>query len=146
MAFDTKVRKLWAVLTIPAVLLAIGAGYKRGGVAGLRDLATDTLHSVGLTSRAPERNAAPVNQPAKNPSAALPADEVFWLSIKDSHAPGLFEEFLKKFPDSPHAQEARAKLQALQAAAHSAGEQQPPMPMQQRGRGPGMKMGRGRSD
>lgn len=148
MAYDTKVRILVAVLTVPGVLLAIGAGYERGGLAGLRDLATDTLHAVGFTSNAPKRDAAPVNQlnTTKNPSGALAADEVFWLTIKDSHAAGLFEEFLKKFPNSPHAQEARAKLQALQAAAHSAGEQQQPTPMQQRGHGPGMMMGRGRRD
>jgi hypothetical protein len=122
MAFDTKIRKLWALLTIPAALLAIGAGYERGGLAGLRDLANDTLHSVGLSQKAPAR--------VNTPPAALTPDEVFWLSIKDSRAPGLFEEFLKKFPSSPRAQEARAKLQALQAAARPTGERQPPqMPM-----------------
>lgn len=124
MAFDTTIRKLWAVLTIPAALLAIGAGYERGGLNGLRDLAADTLASVGLYTAAPERSSA------NAPAAALTPDEVFWLSIKDSRAPGLFEEFLKKFPNSPRAQEARAKLQALQAAARPTGERQPPqMPM-----------------
>ena len=147
MPLDTKLRQVAAILAIPAVLLAIGAGYERGGPAGLRDLTGDLLRSVGLASNTPVPAAAPLPAPAaKTPSAALAPDDAFWLAIKDSRAPGLFEEFLKKFPESPHAQDARIKLQALQAAARSAGEQQA-MPTPQRGRGPGiMMMGRGRGD
>ena len=43
----------------------------------------------------------------------LAADEVFWLTIKDSRISVLFEEFLKGFPASPHAAEAAAKLKEL---------------------------------
>jgi hypothetical protein len=141
MAFDTKVRKLWAILAIPAVLLAIGTGYERGGLAGLRDLTTDTLHSVGLYQNAPRDTAnAPLHAPATSkPAATLAADEVFWLTIKDSRAPGLFDEFLKKFPDSPHAQEAHAKLEELAKAQQPAVQQQPRAPI----RGPGMMMSPG---
>ncbi len=42
-----------------------------------------------------------------------PADEIFWLTVKDSAVPGLFEEFEKRFPTSKHAGEARAKIQQL---------------------------------
>ncbi len=63
MAFDKKIRVLWAVLAIPGVLLY--------------------------------------------------ADETFWRSIKDSRDSAIFAEFLKKFSNSPHAQEARAKLEEL---------------------------------
>jgi hypothetical protein len=139
MAFDNKMRIFGAVLTIPAVLLAIGAGYERGGLAGLRDLAADTLHSVGLYNKAPAPSAALPATGARNPSSSLAPDEVFWLTIKDSRATGLFEEFLKKYPNSPHAQEAREKLQTLQAA-QAATQQQPRSPMGQRNHGPGMMM------
>jgi hypothetical protein len=94
MAFDTKVRKLWAILAIPAILLGIGASYERGGLAGLRDMTLDMLKSAGIYRPAP--------------------DETLWLSIRDSRDSTTFAEFLKKFPNSPHAQEARAKLEELQ--------------------------------
>ena len=89
MAFDTKVRKLWAILAIPAVLLAIGTGYERGGLAGLRDLTTDTLHSVGLYQNAPRDTAnAPLHAPATSkPAATLAADEVFGSRSKTRARP-----------------------------------------------------------
>ncbi len=127
MAYDTNIRKFAAVLTIPAVLLAIGAGYERGGLTGLRDLGHDLLRTVGLAQ----------DTPAPAPPATLTPDEVFWLSIKDSRAPGLYEEFLKKFPGSPHTQEARAKLETLQKVLAPAAQQRPPMPL---GHTPGMMM------
>ena len=94
MAFDTKVRKLRAILAVPAFLLGIGASYERGGLAGLRDMTLDIFKSAGIYRTAP--------------------DEAFWLSIRDSQDSAIFAEFLKKFPNSPHAQEARAKLEELQ--------------------------------
>jgi hypothetical protein len=137
MADDSKLRRLAAMLAIPAVLLAIGASYERGGIAGLRDLTGDLLHSVGLTSKASRPNmAAPT---AGNPSATLAPDEVFWLSIKDSRAPGLYEEFLKKFPDSRRANEARARLETLAKAPHDGVRP----PINRQGHGP-MMMGRDR--
>jgi len=136
MPLDTKLRQVGTILAIPAVLLAIGAGYERGGVSGLRNLADDVLHSVGLASKAPAHAAAPLLAPAaKTPAAGLAPDQAFWLTIKDARAPGLFEEFLKKFPGSAHAPDARARLMQLQqlhpAATHTAS-----MPM--RHHGPGM--------
>jgi hypothetical protein len=120
MAFDTKVRVLWAVLAIPGVLLGIGASYKSGGLAGLRELTSDTLQWVGIQREAPYHispNLPSHERAATTPSVPLSADEIFWLSIKDSNVSALFEEFLAKFPASPRAQEARAKLQGLKKAA-----------------------------
>lgn len=132
MAFDTKVRVLWAVLAIPGVLLGIGASYKSGGLAGLRELTSDTLQKVGLQREAPH----PPNLPSREHAAATPsvpfsADEIFWLSIKDSSVPALFEEFLVKFPASPRLKEARAKLQDLEKAApqHQIGQRPTGMQM-----------------
>jgi hypothetical protein len=74
MAFDSKIRKLWAILTIPAVLRAIGAGYERGGLSGLRDLATDILASVGLYSRhrrSPRCPPRPALQPPSPPTRSF---------------------------------------------------------------------------
>jgi hypothetical protein len=117
MAFDTKVRVLWAVLAIPGVLLGIGASYKSGGLAGLRELTADTLERVGILREAPHLP----NLPSRERAAAAPsvpaADEIFWLSIKDSSVSALFEEFLAKFPASPRVKEARAKLQDLKQVA-----------------------------
>jgi hypothetical protein len=72
------------------------------------------------------------------PSVTLAADEIFWLSIREANAPGLFEEFLKKFPNSSHVQEARAKLEELERARSVRAQQQPRMPMRAQGRGPMM--------
>ena len=50
-------------------------------------------------------------------TAGVPAtDEIFWLTIKDSSVPALFDEFLSKFPSSAHAVEARARLEKLKKA------------------------------
>jgi hypothetical protein len=143
MAFDTKLLILWIALAIPGVLLGIGASYKSGGLAGLRELTHDALQSVGFERDVPA--AAVPDRPAQQqgagaPSVALAADEIFWLTIKDSSAPALFEEFLTKFPASRHTNEAQAKLQELKAAAarHPVVRPPPDMPMRGRGRGPMM--------
>jgi hypothetical protein len=52
-------------------------------------------------------------QPANG--TTLKADEIFWLSIRDSTAPALFEEFLRKFPKSKYAPEASVRIQQLNA-------------------------------
>jgi len=59
-------------------------------------------------------------QPTVAAPMSLPADEIFWLSVKDSAVPGLFEEFQRKFPSSKHVAEARAKLDQLKAIQNSA--------------------------
>jgi uncharacterized caspase-like protein len=48
--------------------------------------------------------------PALPPPAA---DEVLWGAIKDSGVSAVFDEFLKKYPGSPHAGEAQARVAAL---------------------------------
>ena len=146
MAFDTKVKRLWAILAIPGVLLGIGASYEHGGLTGLRDLTLDTLRSAGLYREAPDREAPARNTSnlpvqdsgASKPSGNLAADEIFWLSIKEASAPNSFSEFLKKFPNSSHAQEARAKLEKLERAQSLRAQQQSRMPMKAQGRGPMM--------
>jgi hypothetical protein len=141
MAFETKVKRLWAMLAIPGVLLGIGASYEHGGLGGLRDLTLDTLRSAGFYQEAPARNTS--NLPLQDsgtskPSDNLAADEIFWLSIKEASAPSLFDEFLKKFPNSPHAREARAKLEELERVRSVRIQRQSRMPMRAQGRGPMM--------
>jgi hypothetical protein len=63
------------------------------------------------------------------PSAAAPtADEIFWLTIKDSNVPALFDEFVKKFPSSAHAAEARARLEELKKVRVAIGTPPPTAP------------------
>src|SRR5262249_40812367 len=47
------------------------------------------------------------------PSAGPTPDEVFWSTIRDPSPPALFEEFLRKFPQSPRAAEARDRLEEI---------------------------------
>ena len=144
MTFDAKMRVVWASLAIPAVLLGIGASYKSGGLSGLRDLALDALHSVGIQRQAEPLNvpSVPVEKNGTATSITLPADEVFWRTIKDSNEPALFEEFVTKFPSSPHAQAARVKLEELKEdkASRASARRPENMPMGQGGRAP-MMMG-----
>lgn len=138
MAFDTKVRKLWAILAIPGVLLGIGASYEHGGFAGLRDLTLDVLQSAGLYRQAPDRDVSDLpshKSGTVTPSATFAADDIFWITIRHSHNTALFEEFLRKFPNSPHAQDARVKLVELEKVPHPIVQQQPQMPMGERGHG-----------
>jgi uncharacterized caspase-like protein len=69
-------------------------------------------------------------QPA--PAApALAADEVFWLTIKDSKVAALFEEFLNRFPSSRNAGDARTRLEELKRSQPSVAVQSPaPQPGQ----------------
>jgi formylglycine-generating enzyme required for sulfatase activity len=56
----------------------------------------------------------PAAPPAPASSVAAPAaDEIFWLTIKESSIAALFDEFVKQFPASPHVNEARARLDEL---------------------------------
>jgi hypothetical protein len=48
---------------------------------------------------------------------AMATDEVFWTTIRDSGVAALFEEFLRRYPGSPRAAEARTRLDALQRPA-----------------------------
>lgn len=45
--------------------------------------------------------------------AAPATDEILWGAIKDSNASAVFEEFVRKFPDSSHAREARGRVDEL---------------------------------
>jgi hypothetical protein len=57
----------------------------------------------------PERERVETVPVAPQPAA----DEIFWGAIKESGVSALFEEFLKKFPASRHAGEARARAAEL---------------------------------
>ena len=50
---------------------------------------------------------------AAPPTAAPAADEFYWNAIKASKSAPLFEEFIREFPASPHAAEARTRLNEL---------------------------------
>jgi hypothetical protein len=141
MSFDAKVRVLWAILAIFGALLGIGASYRSGGLSGLRELTLDTLQSLGVHHQTTSSSNLPSHDYAVTaPSVTLSADEIFWLTIKNSKVSELFEEFLAKYPTSPHVAEARAKLQQLKnvPAPQQPFEQQPTMPMQARPRTPMM--------
>jgi len=45
--------------------------------------------------------------------SVITADEIFWLSIKDSANAALFDEFIDKFPQSVHVREARIRRDQL---------------------------------
>jgi formylglycine-generating enzyme required for sulfatase activity len=66
--------------------------------------------------------------PPPAPPPALAADDVFWLAIRDSKLAALFEEFLSKFPNSPRASEARARLEELKKVAVVVPPVVPPAP------------------
>ena len=58
-----------------------------------------------------EKDSKPMTELPVTPS--LQPDEVFWLSVKDTSVAGFFEEFLKKYPTSPHAADALARLEQI---------------------------------
>ena len=56
------------------------------------------------------------DQQRVNVTAVAPvpaADEILWGAVKDSGVSAVFDEFLKKFPTSPHAREARGRADEL---------------------------------
>jgi TPR repeat protein len=55
-------------------------------------------------------------------------DETIWPAIKDSTDLQLFSDFLNRFPLSPHAEEARAKLKSLQPRNKASRETNPNVP------------------
>jgi uncharacterized caspase-like protein len=63
--------------------------------------------------------------PAPPPMAA---DEVLWTTIRDSRMAALFEEFLRRFPASPRAAEARARLDELRKPSVAASPPAQPAP------------------
>jgi uncharacterized caspase-like protein len=62
----------------------------------------------------PPAAAAPSVSPA-----AVPPDELLWSTIRESKVPALFEEFLRRFPNSARAPEARTRLAEAQKATGS---------------------------
>jgi hypothetical protein len=56
------------------------------------------------------------------------ADELFWLAIKDSAVPALFEEFVVKYPASRHVFEAKIKLEGLRTVSVKPSDTSTPAP------------------
>jgi hypothetical protein len=48
---DAKLRILWASLAISGALLGIGAGYRSGGLAGLRELTLEQQPNMPMQAR-----------------------------------------------------------------------------------------------
>jgi hypothetical protein len=46
-------------------------------------------------------------------AATIPEDEQFWNAIKTSAVAGLFEDFVKRYPNSSHLDEARERIRSL---------------------------------
>ena len=81
------------------LMAEIEAAFKKGN-----DSFDFSLLGTGSTTTAPASTAA-----APSP------DEFFWLAVRDSSVPALFDEFLKKFPASSHAADARKRLDEIKA-------------------------------
>ena len=84
------------------------------------EVGLEVMQSTG-NSQQPWVSASPIKgrfyfaapPPPVAAAPAITADEVFWLAIKDSKLEALFDEFMSKFPGSPRAPEARARLAEL---------------------------------
>jgi formylglycine-generating enzyme required for sulfatase activity len=63
---------------------------------------------------------------APKPQPQLTTDQIVWNAIKDSTYPAVFEEFLKKFPTSPHLKDANARRDALASEAAAVAARLPP--------------------
>ena len=75
------------------------------------------LGEVYLAGLGKPGDPVPALAPAPAPVVAAPSgDEVLWGAIKDSSVAALFEEFVRKFPTSPHAAEAKARAAELKKA------------------------------
>ncbi|MEA2861131.1 MAG: hypothetical protein QOC72_3170 [Methylobacteriaceae bacterium] len=65
----------------------------------------------------------PASAPVASPT--LPPDEAFWLSIRDTTAIALFEHFLRTFPKSKYAAEARSKADELKKRSETSAVPRP---------------------
>jgi uncharacterized caspase-like protein len=63
----------------------------------------------------PPASTATQKSPIASETPAAAEDEQFWLAIKTSSVPGLFEEFLNRYPRSSFVPEARQRLIELKA-------------------------------
>jgi hypothetical protein len=103
--------------------LSVGTRLKPGATAwqdvfvAIREAIPD--HEVKKTE--PQSN---TDVPITPNTTTLPADEILWLTIKDSNVTPLFEEFLRNFPASGRAQEARKRVAELTKKAVSTGQPQ----------------------
>lgn len=82
-------------------------------------ISTTSVPSASIPE--PDRNRAKLKKNSGEVTVAVPrapapgptADEIFWLSIKDSEAIALFEEFKRRYPASKHAAEASLRIEEL---------------------------------
>ena len=70
---------------------------------------------IGTASAVSSPTGRPQSPQPAPVAVSPPADEIFWLSIKDSAVAGLFEEFVQRFPRSTYVGEARARIAELTA-------------------------------
>jgi Caspase domain len=77
---------------------------------GELDVSKSGLDKGPGKSEPPRVNIVPLN-------SAPSADDILWSIIKDSSVAAVFDEFLNKFPTSPHAREARGRRDELKADA-----------------------------
>lgn len=67
-----------------------------------------------------------VDAPKLPPPATT--DDTVWNAVKDSTYPGVFEEFIAKFPTTPHLKAAESRRDELKRAAAAAATRIPPPP------------------
>ncbi len=129
MTLHTRLRIIWTILGIIGAALVIGVNYKSGGLAGLDELAEDTLRLIGVQLWHP----APL-QATKSPELRTvsdpAADEVLWSAIKDSSAIELFQQFIITFPASSHVPEAQTRINDILARDGKLSPQSSPAPRQ----------------
>ncbi len=74
--------------------------------------------------------AAAATSPGAAPAA--PSDEMFWQAIRESNVAGLFEEFVRRFPDSARISEARTRMAEARKSAEQAASATRPSPGESR--------------
>src|SRR5262249_17160260 len=88
----------------PEAVPAQGVGGKRPWYSSSRFVAV-----AAAGAGRPARKCVDVPPPVPSPTA----DEILWEAIKSSTVAAVFDEFVKKFPTSPHASEARGRVDEL---------------------------------
>jgi hypothetical protein len=134
-ACNREIEMLW--LTLEFILFVGSSGilfneqFRRNpfaiGVAGcvglisfyfLMQTVTEKLDAITSSHLTPAVEPRPLSTKSSEPTSvsAPTADEIFWLSIKDTAVVALYEEFIKKFPTSPFASEARRRMESWKNA------------------------------
>jgi len=78
-----------------------------------RQIPWDNSSLLGEVYLAGSGKPAPQSVAISPPVPSPTADEILWEAIKSSTVAAVFDEFVKKFPTSPHASEARGRVDEL---------------------------------